>query len=550
MSSSSTQITDKTQEESQQEEPPQQDRKKPPVATPTPEDKTDPGSTTMEEESFWWLNDCPSVLEGHTSINTPLKQVDAYYYLVKVKSEFQDDPKNPHTYDLFLDIMRWTKYKAKQINTPSIIVQVSQLFCGHNDLILGFNPLLPPRFWLCSEILMMSDTRFWRKGEDPNEDRLAGMEMSRLHHLCKKYGLSKEGSKKEVMQKLESVRIPNEDGNSILYSRLIIRKTTDPKIIKCLSAPCMRGCVKISTRIGSGTKVGFIHSVGFLYIGEREIIVRGIHTSLIGIVSAAIESLFEQVKHGKPLLEGQMVQHEDIVYQVRYPNKYETAELQSYEMSLISILHGPENYEVIDLVPVYAAKVGSGGAVKLPSSDGAVIHSPSGSITYNGRSRPPDSTDWSKPAHFGKIRACGWCGHLETFTEIVKLRNCGRCKIACYCSSTCQREAWPGHKIDCRQNVRHTNLTSIQKKKNAKLTEKSYRKLRKGRDSELNQQRKGKGLRTQNGIFTQDADGNMVEMNEDGLRGILAQMSNVPEASVSRREMDELRAELTKVALR
>ena len=51
-----------------------------------------------------------------------LKVEDALAYLAKVKSEFRDDPENPHIYNLFLDIMK--NFKSQEIDTPGVISQV------------------------------------------------------------------------------------------------------------------------------------------------------------------------------------------------------------------------------------------------------------------------------------------------------------------------------------------------------------------------------------------------------------------------------------------
>ena len=59
-----------------------------------------------------------------------LKVEDALAYLAKVKGEFEDDPENPHIYNLFLDTMK--NFKSKQIDTSEVISQVSQLFRGHD----------------------------------------------------------------------------------------------------------------------------------------------------------------------------------------------------------------------------------------------------------------------------------------------------------------------------------------------------------------------------------------------------------------------------------
>eukprot|EP00941_MAST-03F_sp_MAST-3F-sp1_P000344 g344.t1 len=70
-----------------------------------------------------------------------LKVEDALEYLDKVKKQFGHIPE---IYNRFLDIMK--NFKAQAIDTPGVIGQVSKLFQGHNNLILGFNTFLPPGF--------------------------------------------------------------------------------------------------------------------------------------------------------------------------------------------------------------------------------------------------------------------------------------------------------------------------------------------------------------------------------------------------------------------
>jgi paired amphipathic helix protein Sin3a len=63
---------------------------------------------------------------------------DALKYLDQVKTQFED---KPEVYNHFLDIMK--EFKAQNISTPMVIMQVSSLFDGKPDLILGFNNFLP-----------------------------------------------------------------------------------------------------------------------------------------------------------------------------------------------------------------------------------------------------------------------------------------------------------------------------------------------------------------------------------------------------------------------
>ena len=62
-------------------------------------------------------------------------------YLDQVKMEFGD---RPRIYNEFLEIMK--NFKAHEIDTPGVIMRVSDLFRGYNNLILGFNTFLPDGF--------------------------------------------------------------------------------------------------------------------------------------------------------------------------------------------------------------------------------------------------------------------------------------------------------------------------------------------------------------------------------------------------------------------
>ena len=67
-----------------------------------------------------------------------LRVEDALNYLDQVKVEFGSAPR---IYNEFLEIMK--HFKAHEIDTPGVIMRVSELFSGYNNLILGFNTFLP-----------------------------------------------------------------------------------------------------------------------------------------------------------------------------------------------------------------------------------------------------------------------------------------------------------------------------------------------------------------------------------------------------------------------
>ena len=60
---------------------------------------------------------------------------------------------------------------------------------------------------------------------------------------------------------------------------------------------------------------------------------------------------------------------------------------------------------------------------------------------------------------------CEYCG----FTEAQighKLKVCGRCKIAVYCSKSCQEKAWKTHKQMCHSYIKVDKAYKDKKKSN------------------------------------------------------------------------------------
>jgi hypothetical protein len=53
------------------------------------------------------------------------------------------------------------------------------------------------------------------------------------------------------------------------------------------------------------------------------------------------------------------------------------------------------------------------------------------------------------------IRMCGCCGFCEELgtSKLPRMKRCGSCLIEYYCSSECQRTAWPDHKFICNPLV-------------------------------------------------------------------------------------------------
>src|SRR5674476_350377 len=56
----------------------------------------------------------------------------------------------------------------------------------------------------------------------------------------------------------------------------------------------------------------------------------------------------------------------------------------------------------------------------------------------------PNDTNPNTPLK--KIKYCYHCASIEIYN---KLKKCGKCKVAYYCSAKCQLKDWPFHKIHC-----------------------------------------------------------------------------------------------------
>ncbi|KAJ6510558.1 hypothetical protein C8R45DRAFT_1207458 [Mycena sanguinolenta] len=117
---------------------------------------------------------------------------------------------------------------------------------------------------------------------------------------------------------------------------------------------------------------------------------------------------------------------------VNYQNRYgEIPLLLSMQMNLIP---------TIEILMEYEADV------DLPDADGVTARrhflacGPQVTVTMR---------KWIRKREGGEApraeKCCDACGKVD-----ASLKNCGRCKVARYCSSECQTKAWPSHKKACQ----------------------------------------------------------------------------------------------------
>ena len=269
------------------------------------------------------------------------------------------------------------------------------------------------------------------KTNQPNQ--IPGMAVAKLRHLCRHFDLSDAGSK------------------AILESRLRIHSVAFPLALCQLNTNhlCHQQVASCNTFLmrsvrEPGTKLIFIYTAGFTKVGAREIIVNGIHSSLVKNTAVSLNGIFDRHIEGHPLLENHCVQSKNIIFAARYPDdsdgpENETALLQASKMTLPSHVYGPENYKILELVPILAANK------KNPKQ-------------YNGE---PNHPDFSTVNPAG-LHACEKCGVLKCMG--VKLLSCGRCKLVHYCSTAHQKADWKQHKPNCIKCVLDDEALDAKKK--------------------------------------------------------------------------------------
>ena len=269
------------------------------------------------------------------------------------------------------------------------------------------------------------------KTNQPNQ--IPGMAVAKLRHLCRHFDLSDAGNNATLIERLNihSVAFP------LALCQLNTNSNCHQQVASCKTFQMM------AVR-EPGTKLIFIYTAGFTKVGAREIIVNGIHSSLVKNTAVSLNGIFDRHIEGHPLLENHCVQSKNIIFAARYPDdsdgpENETALLKASKMTLPSYVYGPENYKILELVPILAANK------KNPKQ-------------YNGE---PNHPDWSTVNPAG-LHACNLCGVLKCMG--VKLLSCSRCKLVHYCSSAHQKAHWKQHKPDCIKCVLDDEALDAKKK--------------------------------------------------------------------------------------
>lgn len=147
---------------------------RPTLPSPTPTFPMSQGQTRENTSSSLFSNVNPPPASAPAPAQ-PIKFETALEFLDQVKQQFED---NPRVYKQFLKIMK--DFKLHEIDTPGVIRRVSELFRGHDHLILGFNRFLPEGYKITHADTQHNQLRYQVPGEKGNFP-LSGHERDAAH---------------------------------------------------------------------------------------------------------------------------------------------------------------------------------------------------------------------------------------------------------------------------------------------------------------------------------------------------------------------------------
>ena len=156
----------------------------------------------------------------------------------------------------------------------------------------------------------------------------------------------------------------------------------------------------------------FVYTFGATTSGHPEVIVRGLHRTLVPNVGSTLNFLFDNHKKGQALEVHHNVQSRGFFYKAIRPD--DEATVREELMTATTRLFGSD-YELLELV---------------------VLGQVDDDENVRTLDRQPE-----------KLKVCANCN--ATAPPGGKLRACAGCNAVRYCSRECQKEAWKYHKKHC-----------------------------------------------------------------------------------------------------
>ena len=288
-------------------------------------------------------------------------------------------------------------------------------------------------------------------------ETVPGMSIKALRHLCEHYSVDGTGSKIDLLSRLESPSIMAEKYKGQLFLRKVpLTMFTDSMLARM---PNDNHDMFLSMVQEEETRLVFMYSTGFTPLLGYEMIVRGIHCSLSQHIAQLFNSCHPERRQGRLLEPGHTMQSANIIFAAVSPDDKDTALIQATQMTLPSCLYGPENYNVLEMIPIFVANKQNPGDWM-----GAVDH--------------PDWVDFVEHRQQSgkKLHACESCRALSSM-EDVRLLTC-QCKRVYYCGKKCQKKCWKRHKSECKIKM---DTSSPAKSKARKSKDKTDRKTRKAK---------------------------------------------------------------------
>ena len=240
--------------------------------------------------------------------------------------------------------------------------------------------------------------------KSPAMETTPGMSTPALRYLCTHFDQPSDGDKKLLIARLESPSVTakwNPDGPTA--------STCDPIAVRQIpGTPGLpnEGQMMMRSVQEPGSRLAYVYTIGYTKLLGYEMIVRGVHPSLVNAVAKMLNACHPE-RMSQKIENGHSMQSGGIVFVAEVLDANTTALLQATQMTLSSRGYGPENFGVIEMIPIFVANK------KNPKG---------------WRGQKNDHPDWDDRTKHKNLHACNnMCGVLSSM-EGVLLSKCSRCK--------------------------------------------------------------------------------------------------------------------------
>ena len=221
--------------------------------------------------------------------------------------------------------------------------------------------------------------------------------------------------------------------------------------------------ISIVTKAKKETE-SFIYTKGFTDLGGPEFLMQNVHRSIFNKVADMLNYMYKARKERVIYKENQTINLGNVILKFQRPSANDALVLKATRMLETLRYYGLNGFDVLYIVPiaVQIKKFRENAPNKNTIAAFQTLF-PNDKIDRSAMdSHFPSQKSMLKRLHKGEkdvpgfirvdsreLRMCEACTTTDQELGDARLKNCGLCKAALYCSRLCQTEHWKKHKAQC-----------------------------------------------------------------------------------------------------